>query len=240
MLVDSRVSIEAARLLAYETSKVVDLKKGYEHLLHNTETPTKELREQAKQYSSLAAMLTPMAKYLSTEYANDVSYKSLQVHGGTGYMKDFNVERHCRDARITNIYEGTTQLQYVAAIGGVVTKVMEPALDRMESEHKDEFQKPYLKELKEKRELLNKAIDFVREKNDHEYQSYYQDRLVDMAAKLFTSHLFLRHSAFSEEKKKTMDIFFEREFPQWDKNYQSVISGKSRVIEESSSLLDLS
>ena len=155
-------------------------------------------------------------------------------------MKDFNVERHCRDARITNIYEGTTQLQYVAAIGGVVTKVMEPALDRMENEKKEAFQKPYLKELKEKRELLNKAIDFVREKNDHEYQSYYQDRLVDMAAKLYTAHLFLTHAAFSDEKKKTMDIFFEREFPQWDKNYQSVISGKSKVIEESSSLLDLS
>jgi alkylation response protein AidB-like acyl-CoA dehydrogenase len=237
MLINARVNIEAARLLTYETARVIDLKKAYEKLLHETENPTKELRVQAKQYSSLAAMLTPMAKYLSTEYANDVTYKSLQVHGGTGYMKDFNVERHCRDARITNIYEGTTQLQYVAAIGGVVTKVMEPALDRMEGEHKEAFQKPYLKELKDKRVLLNKAIDFVREKNDHEYQSYFQDRLVDMATKLFTAHLFLKYAAFSEDKRKTMDIFFEREIPEWDMNYRFVISGKSRVIEESSALL---
>jgi alkylation response protein AidB-like acyl-CoA dehydrogenase len=239
MLVNSRVNIEAARLLTYETARAMDLKKGYENLLHDAEQPTKELREQAKHYSSLAAMLTPMAKYLSTEYANDVAYKSLQVHGGTGYMKDFNVERHCRDARITNIYEGTTQLQYVAAVGGVVTRIMEPELDRMEGGHTEAFQKPHLKELKEKRTLLNRAIDFVREKNDHEYQSYCQDRLVDMATKLYTAHLFLKYAAFSEEKKKTMDIFFEREFPEWEKNYRFVTSGKSRVIEESRALLDL-
>jgi len=239
MLVNSRVSIEAARMLTYETSRVVDLKKGYEKLFHETESPAKEHREKMKYYTALAAMLTPMAKYTSTECANDVAYKMLQVHGGTGYMKDFNVERHCRDARITNIYEGTTQLQYVAAIGGVVTKVMEPELDRMESGHREEFQKPYLKELKDKRTLLNKAVDFIKEKNDHEYQSFYQDRLVDMATKLYTAHLFLKYARFSEEKRKTMDVFFEREIPEWDKNYGFVISGKSRVIEESSDLLDM-
>jgi alkylation response protein AidB-like acyl-CoA dehydrogenase len=239
MLVNSRVNIEAARMLTYETSRVVDLKKGYEKLVHETESPAKELRERMKHYTSLAAMLTPMAKYTSTECANDVAYKMLQVHGGTGYMKDFNVERHCRDARITNIYEGTTQLQYVAAIGGVVTKVMEPELDRMESGHREEFQKPYLKELKEKRMLLNKAVDFIKEKNDHEYQSFYQDRLVDMATKLYTAHLFLKYAAFSEEKRKTMDVFFEREIPEWDNNYGFVVSGKSIVIDESRSLLGM-
>lgn len=240
MLINSRVNIEAIRLLTYETARSVDLKKGYENLVHLAENPDKELKLRAKHYSSLAAMLTPMAKYLSTEYANDVAYKSLQIHGGTGYMKDFNVERHCRDARITNIYEGTTQLQYVAAIGGVVTRVWEPELDRLSGESKEAFQKPYLKELTVKRNLLNKAIDFVREKNDHEYQSYYQDRLVDMATKLYTAHLFLKYAAFSDEKKKTMDIFLEREIPEWKKNYEAVTSGKSRVIEESSSLLGLS
>ena len=239
MLVNSRVNIEAARMLTYETSRVVDLKKGYEKLVRETENPAKELRERMKYYTSLAAMLTTMAKYTSTECANDVAYKMLQVHGGTGYMKDFNVERHCRDARITNIYEGTTQLQYVAAIGGVVTKVMEPELDRMESGHREEFQKPYLKVLKEKRTLLNKAVDFIKEKNDHEYQSFYQDRLVDMATKLYTAHLFLKYAAFSEDKRKTMDVFFEREIPEWDKNYRFVVSGKSIVIEQSSDLLDM-
>ena len=71
-------------------------------------------------YTRLAALFTPMAKAYCTEMANEVAYDSLQIHGGSGYMRDFAVERHSRDARITNIYEGTTQLQVVAAIGGVL------------------------------------------------------------------------------------------------------------------------
>jgi alkylation response protein AidB-like acyl-CoA dehydrogenase len=239
MLVQSRVDIEASRLLTYETAMAVDLKKGYETLLHETESPTKQLRETAKHYNALAAILTPMAKYISTEYANEVAYKNLQVHGGTGYMKDFNVERHARDARITNIYEGTTQLQYVAAIGGVVTRVLEPEFDRLEAGHTEAFQKTYLKELREKRTLLNKAIDYIKEKNDHEYQSFYQDRLVDMTTKLFICHLFLKYAAFSDEKKKTMTVFFERELPEWENNYRAVTSGKSAVMEEQQSLLGI-
>ncbi len=238
MLVDALVNVEASRLLTYETSRIVDLKKGYEKKVGEAEKPERELREKVRYYNSLAALLTPMAKYLSTEYANEVSYNMLQVHGGTGYMKDFNIERHYRDARITNIYEGTTQLQYVAAIGGVVTRVMEPELDKMESIFNEEFQKPYIKELKEKRALLNRAVDFIKEKDDHTYQSYYSDKLVDMATKLFTSYLFLKYSPFSDIKKKIMSIFFEREMPEIEKNYAIVTSGSSKVIDDFSDLLN--
>jgi len=231
MLVNAIVSIEAARLLIYDTSRIVDLKNGYEKKLEKTENPTKELRKTAKYYSSLASLLTPMAKYLATEYANKVSYDMLQVHGGTGYMKDFNIERHYRDARITNIYEGTTQLQYVAAMGGIVTRVVEPELDKLEASFTEDFQKPYIKELRDKRALLNKTIDFLKEKDDHTYQSYYSKNIVDMATKLYTSYMFLKYSPFSDHKKKTMDIFFEREMPEIEKNYRLVTGGQSRVVE---------
>lgn len=237
MVINSLVSVEAARLLVYDTSRVVDLKKGYEQLLERTDKPDKELRTTAKYYKSLADLLTPMAKYLATEYANKVAYDMLQVHGGTGYMKDFNIERHYRDARITNIYEGTTQLQYVAAMGGVVTRVMEPELDRMENEFKEEWQKPYVKELKEKREMLNRAIDFLKEKDDHTYHSYSSKNMVDMATKLYTSYLFLKYAPLSDHKRKTMEIFFEREMPEFEKNYKLVTSGKSYVIENKPDLV---
>ncbi len=161
----------------------------------------------------------------------------LQVHGGTGYMNDFNIERHYRDARITNIYEGTTQLQIVAAIGGVVTRVMEPELDKMEGVLVEDFQKPYLKELKEKRELLNRAIDFVKEMDDHVYQSYHSGRLVDMAAKVYTSYLFLKYAPFSDDKKKTTAIYFEREMPEIEKNFAMITSGNRGAIAEYSDLL---
>jgi len=238
MLVNAQVSIEAARILLYDTSRIVDLKKGYEHLLEKTEEPTKELRQTSKYYDSLAALLTPMSKYISTEYANKIAYDMLQVHGGTGYMKDFNIERHYRDARITNIYEGTTQLQYVAAIGGVVTRVVEPELDKLESRFTEDFQKLFLREIREQRALLNRAIDFVREKNDHEYQSFYSGKIVDMAAKLYTSYLFLKFAPFSDHKKKIAALYYEREFPEFEKNYTMVTSGKRGVIAEFAEVLD--
>jgi alkylation response protein AidB-like acyl-CoA dehydrogenase len=178
-----------------------------------------------------------MAKYLATEISNKVAYDMLQIHGGTGYMKDFNIERHYRDARITNIYEGTTQLQYVAAIGGVVTRVFEPELDKLEALYGEDFQKPYLKELRAKRELLSKAIEYVRAKEDHTYQSYFSDKLVDMATKLYTGYLFLKYAPYSEDKRKMMSIYFEKEMPQIEKNFSQVTSGKSRVIEEYVDLL---
>jgi alkylation response protein AidB-like acyl-CoA dehydrogenase len=237
MLVSARVNIEAARMLTYYTSKVVDLKKGYDKLLEESEAPDKELKQKSKYYTSLAALLTPMAKYFSTELANKVSYDMLQIHGGTGYMRDFNIERHYRDARITNIYEGTTQLQYVAAIGGVVTRAWETEFDRFESTFTEQWHEPYLKMLRGRRELLSRAVEFVRSRNDHEYQSYYQDKLVDMAAKLFIGYLFVEYAAFSEEKKKTMDIFFEKEMPVIEKHFQFVMSGKARVVEEYAELL---
>lgn len=237
MLINARVSIEAARLLLYDTARVVDLKKGYEKKLEMTDTPTKELRQTSKYYNALAALLTPISKYISTEYANKVAYDMLQVHGGTGYMNDFNIGRHYRDARITNIYEGTTQLQIVAAIGGVVTRVMEPELDKMEGVLVEDFQKPYLKELKEKRELLNRAIDFVKEMYDHVYQSYHSGRLVDMAAKVYTSYLFLKYAPFSDDKKKTTAIYFEREMPEIEKNFAMITSGNRGAIAEYSNLL---
>ena len=122
MLTRMKLKILAARCLLYETTKHVDLRaiyvKKFEELPDGT--VNEELREKQKYYTKVAAILTPMSKALSTETANSVAYDTIQIHGGTGFMHDFNAERYYRDARITNIYEGTTQLQVVAAIGGVI------------------------------------------------------------------------------------------------------------------------
>jgi alkylation response protein AidB-like acyl-CoA dehydrogenase len=237
MLLNARVSIEAARHLLYDTSRIVDLKKGYDLLVEHTDTPSKELRQTSKYYTSLAALLTPMSKYIATEYANKIAYDMLQVHGGTGYMRDFNIERHYRDARITNIYEGTTQLQFVGAIGGVLRHVMDPELDKFESGFTVDFQKTYLKGLREGRELLNRAIEYVKEKNDHDYLSYHSGRVVDMATKIYTACLFLKYAAFSDEKRKTCAIYFEREMPEIEKNYSLVTNGKKGLIQDHMDLL---
>jgi len=82
---------------------------------------TKEEKEEQKKYQKLADAYTPLAKGLTSEFCNEIAYDSLQIHGGSGFMKDYPIERIYRDARITTIYEGTTQLQIVAAIKGVTT-----------------------------------------------------------------------------------------------------------------------
>ena len=123
MLAKMKIKVTAARALLYETTRMVDLRYAY--------VAQDERSEKAKFYSKVAAVLTPMCKALATEIANQVAYDSIQIHGGTGYMHDFDVERYYRDARITNIYEGTTQLQVVAAIGGIMQRVLDPIISEM-------------------------------------------------------------------------------------------------------------
>ncbi len=113
-----KVKIDAMRTLLYETARAVDIYKGYTALTEKRPLKKEEIQEQ-KKYSRLADILTPMQKLINSEYCNQIAYDSLQIHGGSGYMKDFPIERIYRDARITNIYEGTSQLQVVAALRGV-------------------------------------------------------------------------------------------------------------------------
>ncbi|MFN2243682.1 MAG: acyl-CoA dehydrogenase family protein, partial [Anaerolineae bacterium] len=116
MLLSMRSQIEATRALVYEAGHWVDLKKAYEHLKAEGELDSAG-RDRLKQADRLANVLTPLAKYHATEMGNRVCYQAMQVHGGTGYMREFNIERHYRDMRVTSIYEGTSQLQVVAATG---------------------------------------------------------------------------------------------------------------------------
>ncbi|MBN1352638.1 acyl-CoA dehydrogenase family protein [candidate division KSB1 bacterium] len=202
MLVNMKTKIEAARVLTYETSLVVDMKKLLdEKLANDAESVDKEMRAQSKYYTALAAVLTPMAKLYATEIANQVSYDAIQIHGGTGYMREFNVERHYRDARITNIYEGTSQLQVVAAIGGVLTRTLDPEFDKLEAIIGDTELKPFLEITSHCRQLLNATIDFVKSKNDADFTSLHARRIVEMALELYNALLLLRYAQFSDHKK---------------------------------------
>jgi len=117
MLTNMRVQIEAARSLLYESSIIVDLQ--YAYTLYGTND--KETTAKIKELTRLAGLLTPMAKYYASEMCNKVTYDAIQIFGGAGYMRDYEVERLYRDARITTIYEGTSQLQIIAAIGGITS-----------------------------------------------------------------------------------------------------------------------
>ncbi|MFL7793666.1 MAG: acyl-CoA dehydrogenase family protein, partial [Anaerolineae bacterium] len=128
MLLSMRAEIEATRALIYETARWVDLAKAYERQKERGELDS-EGRQRLKEAGRLSDVLTPLVKYYATEMGNKVCYQAMQIHGGTGYMREFNVERHYRDVRITNIYEGTSQLQVVAAIGGLLGHALDGLLE---------------------------------------------------------------------------------------------------------------
>ncbi len=130
MLVKMRTAVLAGRTLLYETSKAVDLRDALDEKVRKG-CASDEERARAKEYSRIADALTPIAKAFNTEMANRVAYDGIQVHGGKGYMRDHLAERYYRDARITNIYEGTTQLQVVAAIAGVKKRTLKGRMDEL-------------------------------------------------------------------------------------------------------------
>ncbi|MBN2726974.1 acyl-CoA dehydrogenase, partial [Candidatus Mcinerneyibacteriota bacterium] len=170
------------------------------------ETKDGEARARMKYYTALANTMTPISKFYSTEMANKVAYDGLQIHGGDGYMKDYNIERHYRDARITNIYEGTTQLQVVAAIGGIVTGSLNEELDRMDASVKETAWNDEKKRIRSMRERLNAAVALYKEMDD-ETKAYHAGRIVQMATMVITSYLLLEDAPANGRKAKVARIF---------------------------------
>jgi alkylation response protein AidB-like acyl-CoA dehydrogenase len=212
MLLNMRAEIEAARSLVYHTSLWVDLAKAYEQYLAETENPDQSARQRQKDAARLAEALTPLAKYYATEMGNRVCYQAMQVHGGVGYMHDFNVERHFRDIRVTNIYEGTSQLQIVAAIG----KLLAHGLDDLLDNWADLDYGPQLEPLKQSLEELNAQLkrceDHLREK-DRAVIDYYANDLVDLAVYTINSWLLLQDARHSENKADIARVYIAEVLP---------------------------
>ena len=134
-------------------------------------------------------MLTPMSKYYCSEMSNKIAYDSIQVLGGSGYMRDYACERHARDARITTIYEGTSQLQIVAAVRGVCSRTAEKFIAELTQQQFQPEVKDLLEKLAEGTEQLKKSVAFVKE-NGNEYMDLYGRALVDIAIDLINGYLF--------------------------------------------------
>ena len=210
MITDMRVAIEAGRTLLYETSRIVDIKESLEDIIeHHPERKT-ELQDNYKRYNKFASLFTPIAKAYNSEMANKVSYDALQVHGGNGFMKDFNIERHYRDARITNIYEGTTQLQVVAAIGGIVSGVLFARIDEYEANNDFSSIAELHYKAHELRKLLEMALNHIKNKNDKLFQEYHERRLVEMGTDVIISYLICIDALKAEHKQIIAQLFISK------------------------------
>ncbi|MGB2809029.1 MAG: acyl-CoA dehydrogenase family protein [Sedimentisphaerales bacterium] len=193
MLIDMKIAIEAGRALLYETSHIVDFEIGYAKQLQENppedKAQVKQLKTDSRKYKRCAGMLTPMSKYYCSEMCNRIAYDSIQVLGGSGYMRDYACERHARDARITTIYEGTSQLQVVAAVRGVCSGMAEKFIAELAGQQYEPALNDLLDKLVEGREQLKKAVAFVKE-NGNDYMDLYGRALVDIAIDLIIGYLF--------------------------------------------------
>jgi len=207
MLANMRAKTDAVRSILYETSRFVDMYKLYEMIAKEQRPLTAEERSEMKQYQRLADVFTPMLKLMSSEYCNQITYDAIQIHGGTGYMKDFPVERMYRDARITSIYEGTSQLQVVAAIRGVGSGAY---LNRIK-EYEAENIKPKLQELEN--QLLDmtaryeKMVETAKAYNNSEMYDLVSRRLVEAAANIIMGYLLLLDATRCEGFENSARIF---------------------------------
>lgn len=206
MLAVMKAKIEASRSLMYETSRFVDIYKSLDQIA-KTRTLTPEERQESKRYSRLADALTPITKGITSEFANQNAYDSIQIHGGSGFMRDYACERLYRDARITSIYEGTTQLQVVAALryvtGGTYSQFAKETLESLA----DSAQKSTILEMVAKLDAMTESASANKEQ---EFTDFCGRRLMESAAYCVMSALLLRDSIQNPELfDKPLKVFVD-------------------------------
>ena len=206
MIAVIKAKLDASRTLLYECARYVDLYKAYEDIARER-TLTPDERKECKQYNRLADALTPMAKGLGSEYCNQNAYDCIQIHGGSGFMKDYACERLYRDARITSIYEGTTQLQVVAAIRHVTTGTYKALIDGYAATEV----RPELQAIKDRLAALTEkyvaAVEHVSAVEDSAYADFMARRLVEMAGNLVMSYLLLLDANRDAKFEKSLTVY---------------------------------
>ncbi len=210
MLVEMRVTLEANRTLFYQTCQWLDKKEKYDEQLDKLKAEKKslsEINEKLKEATKIVTFLTPLTKYLLSESANKITYDALQIHGGTGYMKEFSVERLFRDARITNIYEGTSQMQIVAASGGAINDVLCEYLDEWEKKEYKGNLSHLLSHLQNMRQIFYDCLKYLKDKKDKSFQDIAAKDIVEIYGSIYIGYLLLQE-ANSDNRK----IFTARRF----------------------------
>lgn len=210
MLAVMKAKLDASRCLLYETARYVDVYKAYEDIARERSLSAEE-RQEMKKYTRLADALTPMVKGMGSEYCNQNAYDCIQIHGGSGFMKDYACERVYRDARITSIYEGTTQLQVVAAIRHVTTGTYKSLMDTYAAMEVSPELKPIADRCAAMVELYEKAIATVNERKAEapELGDFMARRLVEMAGNIIMTYLLITDATrySSESMAKSAEVY---------------------------------
>lgn len=212
MLIDMRVAIESCRTLLYDTAYHVDLKERLEHhieMLKLEKKPFTEEMAELKKITKWANFLTPVCKYMLSETSNKVTYDALQIHGGTGYMQEFNIERLARDARITNIYEGTSQLQVVAASGSVYNDIFAELYSGLEEKEYPGGLSRLSNHLKEIRILFLDALKYIADKKDTTFQELCARDMVEIYGMNYVGYKLLEEAEVDSRKVFIADRYIK-------------------------------
>lgn len=204
-----KAKTEAVRALLYETARFVEIYKQLADINKETRLESEE-RMEMKHYNRLADAFTPLVKLFSSEYANQLAYDAIQIHGGSGFMQDYPVERIYRDARIMSIYEGTSQLQVVAAINGVTKGTFREQIDRYATEQYSEEVASEVKHLQAMSTSLEEMIERVEriEKECNGFKELHARRLVESVGYIIMGYLLCREASLhSEEYLASARIF---------------------------------
>ena len=206
MLATMKAKLDASRCLLYETSRFVDMYKVYEDIARERKLNDEE-RAEMKYYSKLADALTPLAKGLGSEYCNQNAYDCIQIHGGSGFMKDYACERLYRDARITSIYEGTTQLQVVAAIRYVTSGAYLSLIGKYAEEGFSGKLAPLAETLKGLTELYAEAVSKATGAENQAFLDMLSRRLVEMAGSIIMAYLMLIAAKTNESLEASATVY---------------------------------
>ena len=207
MLSRMKAKLDASRAILYQTSRYVDIYKTLEDILRERKL-TGDERKEMKKYSRLADAFTPLGKGMTSEFANQSAYDCVSVHGGSGFIMEYKAQRLLRDARIFSIYEGTTQLQVVAAIRYITNGTYLNIMKEMLAEEVSEAVKPLLDRIAKCVDLYAEAVDKVKADNDQAEHDFLGRRLYNMTGDIILSQLLLKDATKDpEEFEKSANVF---------------------------------
>ena len=211
MISTIKAKLDAGRSLLYQTARYVDIYKALEDIARERQL-TPEERKELKQFSRLADAFTPLAKGMNSEFANQSTYDAIQVHGGSGYMQEYKCQRIYRDARITSIYEGTTQLQTVAAIryvtNGTYTSVINDMIAEVKANPAVAAYSNYVARIEAMAQKLEECIEYVKAQDNQDVLDFSARKLYEMTAYSIMSLLVLQDTMRNAELfTKSLVIF---------------------------------
>jgi hypothetical protein len=232
LLAEMRLAIESGRALLYEATLAADYEYALEEAVGRAADPARrtEMNKEQKRYKRLAAFLTPAAKYYLSEMCNRVAYEAISVLGGSGYMKDYPLEQLYRDARITSIYEGTSQLQIVAAVRGVTSGTAEKRFAEFESAPVPVGFEDAGGRLRQVRGQLGAAVAAVKQ-GQADYLDLMSRPLVDAAVDVYLCYLWLGMARHSQAKAVAAKRFISRAVPRAEHTLRLVASGDRSTLD---------